>query len=314
MVVALLVAALLSASLGAEPVPLSALWDASDPEHGVAAARTDRTLLAAAVGAALGMAGALLQGLTRNPIADPGLLGINAGASLAMVLGISVLGVSGLQSYVWFAFAGAGVAALLVHGIASMGPGGATPVKIAVAGAALTAAATSLSSGVLLLDRATMVSYRYWSVGTVGGRGLEVLLTGLPFLAVGALLALNGSRLLDALALGDDVARGLGRRTAVDRVVVWAGVILLAGTATALAGPIGFVGLLVPHTVRALVGPVHARLIPACALVGATLVLLADTAGRLVLPPSEVQVGIMTAAVGVPFFLLLVRRSRGGAL
>lgn len=310
----LLLALVLSATVGATSVDPSALWDASHPDHGVASARLDRTALAAVVGAALAVAGALLQGLTRNPVADPGLLGINAGASLAMVVAISFLGVKDLHAYLWFALAGAALAGLLVHAIASLGRDGATPVKIAVAGAAVTAAVTSWTSAVLLVDRASMLAYRQWAVGTVGGRGLDVLVAGLPFLVVGAVLAVAGARLLDALALGDDVARSLGRRTALDRVAVWVAVVLLAGTATALAGPVAFVGLVVPHAVRAFVGPVHARLLPACAVVGAALVLLADTAGRVVMPPGEVQVGVMCAVVGVPFFLLLVRRTRVGGL
>lgn len=313
-VLALLAACLLSVLVGARSVPLHALWDAGHPLHPVAGARLDRTWMGLAVGAALGLAGALMQGLTRNPLADPGILGVNAGAAFAMVLAISFLGVSSLTGYVWFAFAGAAVAVVLVHGIASLGRGGATPVKIAIAGAALTAAVTSWTSGVLLVDRASIETFRLWQVGTIGGRDVGVLLTGLPFLVVGAVLAVAGARLLDALALGDDVARGLGRRTTVDRVLVGVAIVLLAGTATALAGPIAFVGLVVPHAVRALVGPGHARLLPLAAVTGAVLVVLADTVGRVVLPPAEVQVGIMCAVLGAPVFLYLVRRGRMGGL
>ncbi len=310
----LVLAGVASLLIGSRALSPAVALDPGHPLHPIVEARFERTLLAAAVGAALGLAGALMQGLTRNPLADPGILGINAGASLAMVLAISLLGVSELSSYLWFAFAGAAAAALLVHAIASMGRGGATPVKLAVAGAAVTAAVTSWSTGVLMVDRATMESFRLWQVGTVGGRGLDVLLTGLPFLLAGALLAAVGARLLDALALGDDVARGLGRRAGRDRVVVGLAIVLLAGTATALAGPIAFVGLVVPHAVRAVVGPGHTRVLPLAALVGAILVVAADTVGRVVLPPAEVQVGIMAAVLGVPFFLVLVRRGRMGTL
>lgn len=303
-----------SATIGAVPVAVGALWDTSHPDHAIAAARLDRTWLSAAVGAALALAGALMQGLTRNPIADPGLLGVNAGASMAIVLSISFLGASTLSAYVWFALVGAALAALLVHAIASLGHGGASPVKIAVAGAAVTAAVTSATSGILLIDRASLQSYRFWAVGTVGGRGLDVLLTGLPFLLVGLVLAVAGARLLDALALGDDVARSLGRRTALDRAVIGLAIVLLAGTATALAGPIAFVGLVVPHVVRTFVGPDHRRLLPWSAVVGAALVLVADTVGRVALPPTEVQVGVMAAVVGLPFFLALIRHTRTGGL
>ena len=301
----------LSTAVGSRAaVSPGALLDASDPLHAVYVARLERTLLGLVVGASLGLAGACMQGLTRNPLADPGLLGVNAGASFAMVLAISVFGVSQLSDYLWFAFAGAAVAAVLVHAVASLGRDAATPMKLAIAGAAVTAAVTSWTSGMLLVDRKTMETFRYWQVGTVGGRGLDVLLTGLPFLVLGAALALTGSRLLNALALGDDVARGLGRRTARDGLVIG----LLAGGATALAGPIAFVGLLVPHGVRIVLGSDYARVLPFSAAVGAVFVVLADTVGRVVLPPAEVQVGIMTAVVGVPVFLALLRRGRLGGL
>jgi iron complex transport system permease protein len=227
-----------------------------------------------------------------------------------MVLAISYVGVSQLEDYLWYAFGGAALAAVLVHAIASMGRDGASPVKLAIAGAALTAAVSSWTSGVLLLDRRTMESFRMWQVGTVGGRGLDVLLTGLPFLAAGAVLALTGARLLNAQALGDDLAKGLGRHPRVDRLVLGAAIVLLTGTATALAGPIAFVGLIVPHGVRAVVGSDYTRVLPFSAVLGGVLVVAADTLGRVVLPPTEVQVGIMTAVVGVPVFLHLVRRGR----
>jgi len=183
-------------------------------------------------------------------------------------------------------------------------------MKLAIAGAALSAAVSSWTSGVLLIDRQTMESFRMWQVGTVGGRGYDVLMTGLPFLVVGTVLALTGARLLNTLALGDDLARGLGRRTTVDRLVIGLAIVLLAGTATALAGPIAFVGLIVPHGVRALVGSDYSRVLPLSAVFGGLLTVSADTVGRVVLPPTEVQVGIMTAVVGVPTFLYLIRRGR----
>ena len=314
MVAAVAGVVVLSTVVGSRAVSPGALLDASDPLHAVYVARLERTLLGLVVGASLGLAGACMQGLTRNPLADPGLLGVNAGASFAMVLAISVFGVSQLSDYLWFAFAGAAVAAVLVHAVASLGRDGATPMKLAIAGAAVTAAVTSWTSGMLLVDRKTMETFRYWQVGTVGGRGLDVLLTGLPFLVLGAALALTGSRLLNALALGDDVARGLGRRTARDGLVIGLAIVLLAGGATALAGPIAFVGLLVPHGVRIVLGSDYARVLPFSAAVGAVFVVLADTVGRVVLPPAEVQVGIMTAVVGVPVFLGLLRRGRLGGL
>jgi iron complex transport system permease protein len=231
-----------------------------------------------------------------------------------MVIAMSVLGVSGLPAYLAAAFVGAAVTAAAVHLVAAIGRDGATPMKLTIAGAAVTAALTSWTSALLLVDRQTMEVFRFWQVGTVGGRDTGVLLTGLPFLLAGAVLALAGIRGLNSLALGDDVACGLGRRVARDRVVLGLAVVLLAGTATALAGPVGFVGLLAAHGVRGLVGPDHARVLPLSAGVGAGLVVLADTVGRIVLPPTEVQVGIMTAVIGVPAFLWLVRRGRMAGL
>lgn len=299
-----------SVLVGARAVPWSALLDTADPLHPVYQARIERTVLALAVGAALGLAGAGIQGLTRNPLADSGILGVNAGASFAMVVGISYVGVSQLHEYIWFAFVGAAVAAVLVHAIGALGRDGATPMKLVVAGAALTAAVSSWTSGVLLIDRSTMETFRMWQVGTVGGRGFDVLATGLPFLVVGAVLALSSARLLNALALGDDLARGLGRRSGVDRLVLGVAIVLLVGGATALAGPIAFVGLIVAHGARTLVGSDYTRILPLSACLGALLTVLADTVGRVVLPPAEVQVGVMTAVIGVPVFLYLLRRGR----
>jgi iron complex transport system permease protein len=280
----------------------------------IVAARIPRTVVALLAGGALGLAGATIQGLTRNPLADPGLLGINAGAALAMVLAISVFGITALSGYIWFALLGAAAAALLVHGIAGLGRGGATPVKLAVAGAALTAGLSSWTTALLLTDRQTLDVFRFWQVGTVGGRSMDVVWPVLPVIVVGAGLALAGSRLLNVLALGDDLARSLGRRAGVDRAVAGLAIILLAGGATALAGPIAFVGLVAPHLARILVGGDYARVLPISLGLGAALVVFADVLGRVILPPAEVQVGIMTAVVGVPVFLALIRRGRMGSL
>jgi iron complex transport system permease protein len=303
-----------SVFLGARWVPPSDLLDPGSGGRAVVEARVPRTVLGLLVGAALALAGGCLQGLTRNPLADSGLLGVNAGASFAMVVSVSVLGVSSLHAYLWFAFLGAALAAVVVHAVASFGRDGATPAKLVLAGAALSAGVASWTSAVLLTDRQTFDVMRRWQVGTLGGRGWDVVLTGLPFLAAGVLLALAGARTLDTLALGDDLARGLGRNAARDRVAVGLAVVLLAGSATALAGPIAFVGLVVPHAVRALAGSAYVRVLPLCMGYGAALVLLADVVGRVVLPPTEVQVGIMTAVVGVPVFCWFLRRGRMAGL
>ena len=302
-------AAIFSVLVGARAVPLAAVFDVDHVLHPVVEARIERTFLGLAVGASLGLAGALMQGLTRNPLADPGILGVNAGATFAMVVAMAVFGLTSMAAFLPVAFLGAAAAAVLVHAIASLGRDGATPIKLAITGAALSAGLASWTTGILLADRKTMESFRFWQVGTVAGRGFDVLLIGLPFLLLGALLALAGARLLNTLALGDDLARGLGRNTARDRAFLGIAIVLLAGTATALAGPIAFVGLVVPHVVRSLIGTDYTRVLPFAMLGGATLVVLADTIGRIVLPPSEVQVGIMCAFVGVPFFLVLIRRT-----
>lgn len=315
--VALGTVALLSLLVGSRTVGPDAVWHVltgrgSGPLEAIVEARIPRTVTGLLAGGALGLAGAVMQGLTRNPLADPGILGVNAGAALAMVVAIGTFGVSTLTGYVWFALAGAAVSALLVHGIAGLGRGGASPYKLAITGAAFTAGVTSWTSALLLQDRNTLDVFRYWQVGSVGGRGGDAVLTVLPFLAAGAVLAVAGARLLDTLVLGADLARGLGRHVGRDRALLGLAVVLLCGGATALAGPIGFVGLVVPHALRGLVGPGHHRLLPASALGGALLVVIADVVGRVALPPTEVQVGIMTAVVGAPAFAWIVRTGRAG--
>lgn len=307
----LLLAAVASVLVGSRPVSPVALLEAG-PDRVVLESRAVRTLLGALVGMALGLAGAAMQGLTRNPLADPGILGVNAGAALAIVLGIVYLGAGGLSAYLVLAFVGAAVASVAVHAIAGLGRDGATPAKLTVAGAAFAAAASSWTVAVQMVDQTTLDVMRRWQVGSTGGRDWDTVTTVAPVLLAGIAMALVLSRTLNSLALGDDLARGLGRHTGRDRVLVGITIVLLAGTATAVAGPIAFVGLIVPHLVRVVTGSDHRLLLPLSAGYGAVLVLLADTVGRVVLPPSEVQVGIMTAVVGVPFFLLLVRRGRMG--
>jgi iron complex transport system permease protein len=306
-----LVSFLLSVSVGSVGVVVP--WAAFDPEHtsyAVAAARFERTLTGCCVGAALALSGALLQGLTRNPLADPGLLGVTAGATIGMVLAVAVWSVQTLSGYLWFSFLGAALAAVVVHLLASLGAGAATPGRIVIAGAAVTAALTSWTTALLLTDQQRFDRLRFWMVGGLG-TGYDALQAVGPTVLVGVVLGLLGVRLLDTLALGDDLARSLGRNVVLDRTAVGFAVVLLAGSATAAAGPISFVGLIVPHAVRAMVGSGHARVLPLSLGWGAVLVIVADTVGRVVAPPTEVQVGIMTALVGVPVFFLLVRRGAG---
>jgi iron complex transport system permease protein len=318
---ALLAAAcVLSLAVGARPVGWSTLldaWSGFDPslgDHLVVQSRVPRTLTGLLAGAALGLAGAAMQGVTRNPLADPGILGVNAGAALAIVAALFLFGIASPAGYLWFAFAGAAAAAVVVYAVASLGREGATPVKLALAGAALSAVLASVMNALLVLSQQTLDQFRFWQVGSLSGASPAELRTVLPFAAVGALVVVGLGRSLNGLALGDDLARGLGQRVALTRGVTAAGVVVLVGSATALAGPIAFVGLVVPHMVRALVGGDHRWLLPLSALLAPALLLTADVAGRVVAPPSEVQAGIMTAVVGAPVFIALVARRRVAAL
>ncbi|PZF89475.1 iron ABC transporter permease [Micromonospora deserti] len=272
--------------------------------------RVPRTLLGLAVGTALGVAGAVMQGLTRNPLGDPGLLGVSAGAAFGVVLATGVLGIGSLYGYVWFAFAGALVATVVVHVLGSHGHGGATPAKLALAGAAVTAFLSALTGALILMDTNALNTYRFWSVGSLAGQDPRLLPQVLPFLVAGLLLAAASASALDTLALGEDVARALGQRLGWTRVRAAGAIVLLAGSAVAVAGPIVFVGLVIPHIARAICGPVHRWLLAFSAVLGACLLLAADVAGRVVARPEEVQVGIVVAFVGVPFFIAVARRRR----
>ncbi|MGK9052541.1 FecCD family ABC transporter permease [Neorhizobium petrolearium] len=272
--------------------------------------RIPRTLLAVLAGAGLGLAGALMQGVTRNPLADPGILGVNMGASLAVVVAVAWFGITSADAYIWTAILGAGCAAVFVYTIGSLGRGGATPLKLALAGAATSVAFSSMVIAVVLPRADIAGGIRSWQVGGVGGATFERILPVLPFLAVGFAISLLSARKLNSLALGDELAAGLGERVALARAVAAFGAILLCGATTAVCGPIGFLGLIVPHLCRLLVGVDHRWLLPFSALGGACLLLTADIVGRIVARPAELDVGIVTALVGAPFFIWIVRRQR----
>lgn len=317
MLVALAAVCALSLAVGANALPLSVVVDAltsydpTNPDHLVVVEkRVPRTLVGLVAGAALGAAGTLMQGLTRNPLADPGLLGISAGASLFVVGAISFFGVSQVGGYVWFAFAGAAVAAAVVYGVASVGREGATPVKLALAGAAVTAALTSVVTAVLLVDRAALDLMRFWQVGSLAARGSTVVWQALPFVVVGLVMALALGRSLNGLALGDDVARGLGQDVTRTRVVAGIAIVLLCGAATAAVGPVAFVGLVVPHVARYVVGLDYRWVLPYAAVAAPVLLIGCDVIGRVVARPGELQVGVVTAVVGAPLFIALVRRGK----
>ncbi|MEV5009822.1 FecCD family ABC transporter permease [Streptomyces sp. NPDC001698] len=310
----LLLAVLLSLAVGSRPVAPSVVWDAllhggtSADAQVVRSLRVPRTVIGVMVGAALAVAGTVLQGITRNPIAEPGILGISQGASMGVVCAIAFLGVHSLTGYVWYAFVGAGVASVLIYAVASSGRGGASPVKLALAGAAMNAFLASLISAVLTTNARALDEFRFWDVGSISGRDATIAGQVWPFLLAGLLLVLAMARGLDALALGDDIARGLGRNVALLRATGALGATVLTGAAVAAAGPIAFIGLAVPHMARALVGPGHRWLLPVAALLGPVMLLLADVLGRVVVRPAEVPVAVMTALAGVPFLIVLVRR------
>jgi iron complex transport system permease protein len=278
------------------------------------ASRLPRTLLAMLAGAALGVSGGVMQGLTRNPLADPGLLGANAGAALAVVIGIAWFGIDETTSYIWTAIAGAAISACAVYAIASLGQGGATPLRLALAGAAITAALSSLATAVVLPRGDIGGLVQSWLVGGVGGATYEQLLPVLPFLVTGFVITLLAARKLNMLALGDDTAAGLGEKVAVARAMSAVGAVLLCGPITAVCGPIGFVGLVVPHACRLLAGGDYRWLLPFSALGGAVLLTLSDVAGRLIAHPSELDVGIVTAFIGAPVFIWIVRNRKVGSL
>lgn len=311
---------LASLAFGARQIPFETLvqalthFDPADGDHAVVHARIPRTVTGLLVGAALGVAGTAMQGVARNPLADPGILGVNAGAALAVVTGIYLFGVAELTGYIWFAFAGAALAAAVVYGVASIGREGATPIKLALAGAALTAGLSSLMNGVLVSSQDTLDAFRFWQIGSVGGRGWDAIGAVLPFIGAGLLLTLFTGRLLNNFALGDDVARGLGQRVGLSRAFTALGVVVLCGAATALAGPIAFVGLVIPHLVRSFTGPDYRWILPYALLLAPVLLLGADIVGRLVALPGEIQAGIMTAVIGAPVFIWIVRRRKTAGL
>lgn len=272
--------------------------------------RLPRTILGIAAGMALGLAGALMQALTRNPLADPGLLGVNAGATFAVVLSITYLGVGSPASYVWFALPGALFGAMIVYLIGSAGRGGASPVRLALSGIAVSAVLIGLTSTLLLSDIDTFDGYRVWTVGALAGRRLTGFGPAFGLVAVGSVVALALARSLNVIAMGEDLARSLGAHVTRTRLLGVGAVTLLCGATTAMAGPIGFVGLMVPHLARAICGHDQRWVLPFSGLFGVILVLLSDVVGRVVAHPTELQLALVTAFVGGPVLIGLARSTK----
>jgi iron complex transport system permease protein len=311
---------LLSLSVGTKSIPITTVWDALfafreiDDHLIIRDMRLPRTALGLIVGIALGVAGALIQAMTRNPLADPGVLGVTAGAAFLVALAVGVFGITDLWGYIWFAFVGAVLATLIVYFLGSWGRGGGTPVRLTLAGVAVAAVLTGITQGLVLLDPVAFDAMRTWNAGSITGRDGSVVWAILPFVAVGLGVALSVARPLNAVALGDDLARSLGANVGLTRAAGVVAVTLLCGAATAAAGPIAFVGLMVPHIARWIVGP-DQRWIFVYTMIGAPiLVLLADVLGRVIIRPDEMQVGIMTALVGAPVLIVLVRRKKASGL
>lgn len=315
--VALLVlafAVLISISLGAADIKISttydAFWHYNSEEYDhliIRTVRTPRVVAGLIVGAALAVAGAIMQGLTANPLASPDILGINAGASFAVVVGVLLLGAPSLMMYGVLAIIGAALSAVIVYGMASLGRGGPTPVKLTLVGVIFAMFISAFTTAVLVLSRTTFEQIRFWTVGALAGRDWELLQAMAPFILIGLVGSLVLSPQITTISLGQDVAKGLGQNTAVIKGLSAIMVILLAGGSVAIAGPVGFVGLVIPHITRAICGVDYRWIIPYAAINGALLVTIADTIGRVVQRPQEMPVGVMLAFVGAPFFIYLAR-------
>lgn len=312
-VIILLLCLIASVTYGAADISLNTIFAALTNFDGSAnhliirTVRLPRSLVAILVGAALAVAGAIMQGLTRNPLADPAILGLEAGASLAVVTTIFLFGSSSVNTYAGFAFIGAGLTAIAVYWLGSLSRGGLTPLNLTIVGAALTALFYSLTTGILIVSQRTLEEIRFWLAGSIAGRDFSMLVQVLPYISIGLVMAFALSRQITILNLGEDVAKGLGQNTPWVKAIAAVSVVLLAGSAVAIAGPIGFVGLVVPHIVRFVIGVDYRWILPYAAIVGAILLLLADISSRVLLAPQELPVGVMTALVGAPFFLYLAR-------
>jgi iron complex transport system permease protein len=284
-------------------------FDSKNNEHLVImTTRVPRALIAALVGGSLAVAGALMQAITRNPLASPSIFGVNAGAAFALVLAVSLFDITSVSHFTWISFLGAAVSAILVYILGSVGRDGLTPIKITLAGSALTAFFASLTQGVLLSNGKAFSVVLVWLVGSVADRTMAMLLAVLPYMVAALILALIISPHINILAMGDDVAKGLGQRTVMIKALASVAIIILAGGSVAVAGPVVFIGIIVPHIARFLVGSDHRVLLPYCAVLGAILLVGADIGARFIAMPKEVPVGVTTALLGVPFFVYIARK------
>lgn len=283
-------------------------FDFSNEHIIIQESRLPRALIAAAVGASLAVAGTIMQGLTKNPLASPSIFGVNAGASFFVVLGISFLGINSITGFTWLAFIGAAIAAIVVYTLGSVGSDGLTPIKLTLAGAAMAAFFSSMTQGMLTMNEQSLEQVLFWLAGSVQGRSLDLLIGVLPYLIIGWVAALFIGGKMNILTMGEDVAVGLGQKTLLVKLSAAVIIVLLAGGAVAIAGPIGFIGLVIPHIARWLVGHDYRWVIPYSAILGAILLIGADIGARYILMPAEVPIGVMTAFIGAPFFIYIARR------
>lgn len=316
---ALVAACVLSLLVGTKSIPINDVWAAlwsnnGSPDHLIVSEyRVPRTLIGLLAGLALGVAGCLMQGLTRNPLADPGLLGINAGAAFAITIAVAFLGATQITSYVWFGFAGAAVVSLVVYRLGTAGRQGSDPIRLTLAGVAITAVLSGLTKGLILLNASAFDHMRQWDSGSLTGRGYDVITGAAPFIAVGLIAAVIAARSLNAIALGEDLAHALGVNVGRTRLLTAGALTLLCGTATAAVGPITFVGLAVPHVARWMVGEDQRWIVAYSMLLAPILVLGSDVLGRILIPGDEVAAGLVTAFLGAPVLIWLARRARVGA-
>ena len=308
--------AIFSISLGAKSIAFTKVIDVllgNDPdslEAAIILQRIPRTVFGILAGGALGISGALMQSITRNPIADPSILGVNTGASLFVVAGIAFFNITVAYQYIWLAIIGAGVTAVFVYGVASMGKDGATPLKLALSGSAVSIVLGSLVSTIMLPNNRVMEAFRFWQVGSIGSATWENIMLISPFLIVGFIISMFISGYLNNLALGDEAATALGTNVVMTRTIGALSSVLLCGATTALAGPIGFVGLIIPHIIRLIFGSEMSKMLPLSFLGSAILMLVSDIIGRIISLPGETEVGIVTAVIGAPVFILAIRKGR----
>ncbi|MGM0875423.1 MAG: FecCD family ABC transporter permease [Bacillota bacterium] len=270
--------------------------------------RLPRALIGAVVGASLAIAGAIMQALTKNPLASPSVFGINAGAGFFIVVAVSLFYVDSLEAYTWIAFAGAAITAFAVYFVGSFGREGLTPMKLTLAGAAMAALFSSLTQGLLVVNEAALDQVLFWLAGSIQGRKIDGLYTVLPYVVPAIVLSMILSQKINVLTMGEDVAKGLGQRTGFVKICAALIVIVLGGGSVAVAGPIAFIGIVIPHFARFLVGNDYRWIIPYCVILGGSFLVLADILARYIIMPEEVPVGVMTAFIGTPFFIYIARR------